>query len=128
AGCPRPRVAVIRGSRRRRVEAARIEEVAAHLLRPDRGLPLELGGEAGAGPAGVRVRLVIAHVTDRLGRVERPLAAQTEYPPFRVRPIAVPVERRRPAVALPRRPAVGEPQVRTVVTAVLDESQVLAVV
>ncbi|CAM8770751.1 hypothetical protein NCM_01976 [Burkholderia pseudomallei] len=82
-----------------------------------------------ARPLGVRGRLVETDV--RHGRVarERLQAAQAELAP--AEPLAAvgrdPVERRLPAFALNDRPAVGQPELRARVAAVVDECRVFAV-
>src|SRR3954470_13636495 len=107
------------------MQAPGVEEVAADLARPGRRLPLLLGRQARLRPARVGVRLVVAHVTDRPGQLERPYPAKGEF--RKSGAVRGQVRRRAPPAALPGRPAVGQPQVRAAVAAVLDEAEELAV-
>ncbi|CAM5744639.1 hypothetical protein SHIRM173S_09046 [Streptomyces hirsutus] len=82
-------------------------------------LPLGLGGQSAPGPAGVRVRLVPAHVQHRLvGRHGLGRAEATPQPPPAV---PAPEERGGDGVAADVGPALRGPPARLVVAAVLDE-------
>ena len=91
-------------------------------------LPLELGGQTVAGPAGVGVGLEEAEVADgRLAEVvERTEAVQGVDAPAGVGGVvALPVERRLPALGAHGRPALGEPELGAVVAVLVDEGEIL---
>ena len=90
-----------------------------------RDLPLELGRQALAGPARERVGLVVADVRHRRGAIDRLQPFERHGEPL---PVALlPVERRVPALAVDRRPAVGEPKRGRAIAAVLHEREPFAV-
>src|SRR5262249_55721368 len=110
-----------------------LPDVAEHLLRPvgpavarGRRLPLGFGREAGAPPAGERVRLVPAQMLDGLVERESLAPAVATARPGTVA-LALPVLRRAAPAPRPPLPAAGGPEPRVVVAAVLDEGAVLAV-
>ncbi len=91
-------------------------------------LPLELGGEAVAGPAGVGVGLEEAEVTDGgLGEVAEGAEAVEgeDAPAGGGGGVAGPVERSLPGVGLEGVPAFGEPELGAGVAVVFDEGEVL---
>src|SRR5262249_28409048 len=109
-----------------------LPDVAEHWWRPvgpavarGRRLPRGLGREAGAPPAGERVRLVPAQMLDGLVERESLAPAVATARPGTVA-LALPVLRRARARLLPPLPAAGGPEPRVVVAAVLDEGAVLA--
>src|SRR5207249_3435651 len=73
-------------------------------------------------PTGERIRLVVTDMADRLEWLQRLEPGQRELRPAAV-PL-LPIQRRYPAVGLPRRPAVGEPKLRALIAAVGYEFQV----
>jgi hypothetical protein len=85
------------------------------------GFPFGLGREAGAGPAGEGVGLVIADVADRLGGLDRMETVEAEGEPAPV--AALPVERRLDPVGPNPVPAVGQPEGRSRIAALLNEAQ-----
>src|SRR6185295_5297476 len=118
------------------MEGAAVEEVRAPAGEArDAGgvLPLALGGEASSSPflallrppAREGVRLVEAHVADRLVRVE--LAHAGESPEMPAAAVLLPVERCPPALLLDLRPAVRQPEEGITVAAAGDEFQVVGV-
>lgn len=92
-------------------------------------LPLRLGRQAGACPAGVGVGLVEAQVRDRRIGVDRHQAVQRHPAPAAraVRFVRAPVERGIDAFALHPGPAVRQPQRGLAVAAVFHEGQPFAV-
>ena len=83
-----------------------------------RRVPLGLGGQARAGPAGVGVGLVEADVADRGVVVERLRARQRERG---VQSSSCQYSGRCQSLLVDRGPAVGQPQLGAVVAAVVDE-------
>src|SRR2546429_399091 len=66
----------------------------------------------------------MAEMAHRLAPIETLRASESEdAPAFRA---AEPIERRPPPLGLHRRPAVGQPELRPLVTAVLDEGEIVA--
>src|SRR6185369_1271025 len=94
-------------------------------------LPFSFGGETGAFPAGVGVGFVEAHVADGLVRIDRPVSGERPQAPVAISltlvSVHLPIERRGPALVLDFGPAVGEPEERIGVAAVVHEFEVLAV-
>ncbi len=91
-------------------------------------LPLELGGETVAGPAGVGVGLEEAEVADGgfAEVVERHEAVQgVDAPAGFGGAVALPVERGLPAFGAHGGPAFGEPELGAVVAVLFDEGEVL---
>ncbi len=91
-------------------------------------LPLELGGEAMAGPASIGVGLEEAEVADGglAEVVEGAEAVHGEDGPAGVGGfVATPVERSLPAFGAHGGPAFGEPEFGTVVAVLIDEGEVL---
>ena len=99
----------------------------ASSIRPGlrRDLPLLLGRQVLAHPARERVGLVVAHMADRRGRIDRPQARERQR--MRDAVDLAPVAGRLPAFRLHRRPAVGEPQRGRRVAAVGDEIEPLRI-
>jgi hypothetical protein len=92
-------------------------------------LPLELGGETLAGPAGIGVGLEEAEVTGGgFAEVFEGLEAVegVDAPAGFGVVVALPVERRLPAFGAHGGPAFGEPELGAVVTVLVDEGEVLS--
>src|SRR5262249_18307133 len=115
---------VRRGSDRG-METTRFLEVAGQGDRCGGSFPLRLGRQPGPGPAGEGVGLVVADMTDRLLQTHPPVPCQGALGPGAA--CQLPIERRRPTACLPCGPAVGEPELGTLVAAVTHEFQILAV-
>src|SRR5688500_18778209 len=98
-----------------------VELVAAERIeRGGGGLPFRLGREPRAGPAREGVGLVIGDVADRLGGIDRMHAVEAEaVPAFAGAP---PVQRRLDAIGAHPVPAVGQPQARLAISALVDEA------
>ena len=108
------------------VHPAGFEKVPLDWLMGGDGLPLGLGGQPAAGPAGIGVGLEVADVGHRGLRFDRPHALEAEVPPGAVLP-AFPVERGGPFLGLDREPAVREPEFGPAVAAVVDERLIFRV-
>src|SRR5215472_3301524 len=101
-----------------------LQQIALHKDLLCRDLPFELGRQARACPSGKGIGLVVADVADRLRLTNLAHPGAGELQP--VISIFFPIERRRPPVRLYRLPAVGKPEFGTLVTAIVDERQILA--
>ena len=82
-------------------------------------LPLEFGRQPSPGPGREGVSLEIADMANGRGGIDRLRAAQRHRPEAVV--ALFPIERRRPAFRLHRRPSRGEPEQRLPIAAVGDE-------
>ena len=108
------------------MEAAALDEVALHRDFLCRALPLHLRGQAVTGPAGERIRLVEAHVTDGVGGAHLLEPGKSEVEPLVIH--LFPVQRRLPALAAHHAPSVGQPQVGPLVSVLAQKRQELGVV
>src|SRR5262249_12936332 len=115
------RTAVIAGDGTGRMIALGLQKMTGQRSSGGSGFPFLFRGEAAAAPVRKGVCLIVAHMTDRLVRVQGTPAAERCDSPGAALP--VPVERRRPGALLPHRPAVGKPERGPVITTVLDECQ-----
>ena len=109
------------------MKVGRFEEVAGDGLAGGGVFPLELGGEAVAGPAGVGVGLEEAEVADGgfAEVVERDEAVESVDGPAGLGGgVALPIERGLPALGVDGGPAFGEPELGTVVAVLVDEGEV----
>src|SRR5439155_12732894 len=106
------------------MEMAAVTEIAGERELARRDFPFGLGRQALARPAGEGVGLVEADMAERFGRVDRALARQGEDAPLAV--IAMPVERRLPALLLHRRPALRQPEFRPTIAALGDEFEIVS--
>ena len=80
----------------------RLNEVACDVVVSRGHLPLCFGGQAATRPASIRVRLVVADVTDRRIEIQVALATQREL----ALKVVTPVQRARPAPLIDRCPAI----------------------
>ena len=87
--------------------------------------PLRLGRQTLAGPARVGVGLVETNVTNRGRWIDRRSAGKTEDGPAGFR--RMPIQRCNPLLGLHRGPAIGEPELGTGITVVLDEADPVGV-
>ena len=99
--------------------------VAARRAAGARRLPFELGRQALAGPVREGVGLEVADVADGRARIDRQQPVERHLVPGAV--ALLPVAGRCPALRVDRRPAVGEPEQRRRVAAVLHEGQPFAI-
>src|SRR6266571_709829 len=86
--------------------------------------PFKLGGQAGAGPAGKSISLVITHVADRFGFFDVAHSRASEMDPLAAG--LFPVERRFPMMGLHGLPAVRKPQLRSRVPAIVYERKIFS--
>src|SRR4051812_33312925 len=89
-------------------EAIEVQEVTVHVELLRRHLPLRLAWQPLPAPRGERVRLEVADMRDRGGRINRLETPQRRCPVLAV--ARLPVEWMRPALSEDFRPAFGQPQ------------------
>ncbi len=107
------------------MQISRLTQIATHRFVSGDGLPFIFAWQAFPGPARVGVGLVETHVAHRFVFVERAHAGEREQPPVAVG--IFPVKRCLPGFFAHAAPAIREPEFRTLITAGLDELEVLAV-
>ena len=72
------------------MEKTGIHEISFDLYVGDGGFPFEFTRQAGAGPAGERIRFIMADVANRRIEVEWFKAAEREFEPIAIAPPPIP--------------------------------------
>ena len=102
-----------------RTQYVQIEKVAGNRLPTRDRFPFEFRREPLSCPSRIRGSLIEAHMTNGLAGIERPLTLQSENAIC-----AEPIERRGPSLALRKRPAVGKPELRPLISSIFDEGAI----